>query len=100
MQGDQYFADNLVKYKRHLLKCGYASESIDKKFFKAAKIKREKTIALKEQKLLKSSKREYYFVTDYDPEFPNIRMCSEKISTYMSKTQNAEVCSLLKAVLK
>ena len=42
VQGDQYFTDNLVEYKRHLLKCGYASENIDRKFLKAVKIKREK----------------------------------------------------------
>ena len=72
VQRDQYFTDNLVEYKRHLLKCGYASKNIDMKFLKAAKIKREKTIAPEKQKPLETSSRLYYFVTDYDPEFPNI----------------------------
>ena len=35
-------------------------------------------MAPKEQKLLKTNSSEYYFVTDYDPEFPNIRMYLEK----------------------
>ena len=78
VQGDQYFTDNLVECEIHLLKCGYASENRDRKFLKAATIKREKTVAPKEQKLLNTSSREYYFVTDYDPEFPNIRMYLEK----------------------
>ena len=42
VQGDQYFAKNLVEYRRHLLKCGYASENKDREFLKAAKIEREK----------------------------------------------------------
>ena len=34
VQGDQYFTDNLVEYKRHHRKCGYSSENIDGKFSK------------------------------------------------------------------
>ena len=78
VQGDQYFTDNLVEYKRHLLKCRYASENIDRKFLKAAKIKREKPIAPEKQKPLETSSREYYFVTDFNPEFLNIRKYLEK----------------------
>ena len=64
---------------------------MDRKFLKAAKIRREKTIAHKEQKPLKTSSREYYFVTDYDPEFPNIRMYLEKHQHILVKDPECRV---------
>ena len=91
MQGDQYFTGNLVEYKSHLLKCGYASENIDGKFLKAAKIKREKTIAPEKQKPLETSSREYYFVTDYDPEFPKIRKYFKKHRHILDKDPECRV---------
>ena len=91
MQGDQYFTDNLVEYKRYLLKCGYTSENIDRKFLKAAKLKKEKTIAPEKQKPPETSSREYYFVTDYDPEFPNIRKYLKKHRHILDKDPECRV---------
>ena len=76
VQGDHYFTDNLVEYKKHLLKCGYASESTDRKFFKGSQNYEKKTIAPKEKKLLKITVGN--IVADYDPEFPNVHMYLEK----------------------
>ena len=49
---------------------GYDSNLINKKFLKVVKRKRSKTIANKEQNQLKE--RKFNFVTDIDPQFPNI----------------------------
>ena len=49
---------------------GYDSKLIDRKFLKVVKRRRPKTIANKERSQMKE--RKFNFVTDLDPEFPNI----------------------------
>ena len=70
VKDDEIFKSKLIEYKAHLMHSGYDSKLIDRKFLKVVKRKRSKTIANKEQKEMKAKK--INFVTDFDPEFPNI----------------------------
>ena len=66
----EIFKSKLFEYKAPLMHSGYDSKLIERKFLKVVKRKRSKTIANKEQKQMKE--RKFNFVTDFDPEFPNI----------------------------
>ena len=70
VKDDEIFKSKLIEYKAHLMHSGYDSKLIDRKFLKVVKRRRSKTITNKEQKQMKE--RKFNFVTDIDPEFPNI----------------------------
>ena len=61
IEQDQFFVDNLIKYKAYLLHSGYDSEMVDKQFVKVAKMKRKET--LKTRTKPKLTRRKYNFVT-------------------------------------
>ena len=70
VKDDEIFKSELIEYNVHLMHSEYDSKLIDRKFLKVVKRRRSKTIINKEQKQLKEKK--INFVTDFDPEFPNI----------------------------
>ena len=64
MEQNQFFVDNLIKYKAYLLHSGYDSEMVDKQFVKVAKMKRKETLKTRTKP---KQGRKYNFLTTWDP---------------------------------
>ena len=85
IEQDQFFVDNLIKYKAYLLHSGYDSEMVDKQFVKVAKMKRKET--LKTRTKPKLNRRKYNFVTTWDPAFPDIRKALHKFTNVLMEDE-------------
>ena len=85
MEQDQFFVDNLIKYKAYLLHSGYDSEMVDEQFVKVAKMKRKETLKTRTKPKLKW--RKYSFVTTWDPEFPDIREALHKFTNVLMEDE-------------
>ena len=85
IEQDQFFIDNLIKYKAYLLHSGYDSEMVDKQFVKVAKMKRKET--LKTRTKPKLNRRKYSFVTTWDPAFPDIRKALHKFTNVLMEDE-------------
>ena len=70
VKDNEIFKSKLIEYKAHLIHSGYDSKLTDRTFLKVVKRKRFRTTANKKHKKIKE--RKFNFVTDFDPEFPNI----------------------------
>ena len=85
MEQDQFFVENLIKYKAYLLHSGYDSEMVDKQLVKVAKMKRKETLKTRTKPKLKG--RKYSFVTTWDPEFPDIRKALHKFTNVLMEDE-------------
>ena len=68
--GDVNFKKRLVEYKAYLLKSGHESKNIDRAFLQRASLKRSDVLNKERQE--KSIAKKSFFVTEYEPSFPNI----------------------------
>ena len=85
MEQDQFFVDNLIKYKAYLLHSGYDSEMVYKQFVKVAKMKRNET--LKTRTKPKLNRRKYNFVTTWNPAFPDTMKALHKFTNVLMEDE-------------
>ena len=88
MEQDQFFVDNLIKYKAYLVHSGYDSEMVDKQFVKVAKMKRKETLKTRTRPKLKE--RKYNFLTTWDPAFSDIRKALHKFTNVLMEDEECK----------
>ena len=71
VDNDATFKSRLVEYKAYLMKSGHSSDNIDKLFCQKSLVKRSETLKRKDK--IQPRKEKRYFVTEFEPSFPDIK---------------------------